>query len=452
MATFRMVAPDGSRHEVDSRQSDVIAMHKAGWRRLRTTQLVAPDGTEHEIDIDEKDVSAMRRAGWRTPEPTALRMLPKAGAFVGGLVGGTAGAPTGPGALLSGAGGAALGAAGGEAMRQHIGRAMGVEVPDSPMEAATAMAREGLMGGVEQVGGNVLGAGAKLGGRVAMQAALKATPEVARTALRPVVFATRGWPKPAVIATRGGLKLVEKNIAELGARTRTIVAQNRTRFVADDILDPAERVLRQKLKDDLTPQAFADRRIFSRLSQGFLRRNKGRMRAVDVQKFKQDADLIAKPIWEKLARNELLSPLEWAKLRWYQAMANSAREVLENTTPDAIVAGRKLSLREANRETAEMIALKDQMGPHRRQPGALARIAGHTVGPATGGTVGYFTSGHDPKAALLGMAAGAGAASPAGLSMLAHFLNSPAVAATLAQAPRATGASFTRPYEPEVRP
>lgn len=441
MAIFRMVAPDGSRHEVDSRQSDVIAMRKAGWRRLRTTQLVAPDGTEHEIDIDEKDVSAMRKAGWRTPEPTALRMLPKAGSFVGGLVGGTAGAPTGPGALLSGAGGAALGAAGGEAMRQHIGRAMGVEVPDSPMEAATAMAREGLMGGVEQVGGNVLGAGAKLGGRVAMQAALNATPEVARTALR-----------SGVIATRGGLERVEANIADLAERTMRIVAMNRTPFVADDILDPAERVLRQKLKDDLTPQAFADRRIFSRLSQGFLRRNKGRMRAVDVQKFKKKADLIAKPIWEKLARNELLSPLEWAKLRWYQAMANSAREVLENTTPDAIVAGRKLSLREANRETAEMIALKDQMGPHRRQPGALARIAGHTVGPATGGTVGYFTSGHDPKAALLGMAAGAGAASPAGLSMLAQFLNSPAVAATLAQAPRATGALFTRPYEPEVRP
>ena len=441
MAIFRMVAPDGSRHEVDSRQSDVIAMHKAGWRRLRTTQLVAPDGTEHEIDIDEKDVSAMRKAGWRTPEPTALRMLPKAGAFVGGLVGGTAGAPTGPGALLSGAGGAALGAAGGEAMRQHVGRAMGVEVPDSPMEAATAMAREGLMGGVEQVGGNVLGAGAKLGGRVAMQAALNATPEVARTALR-----------SGVIATRGGLKLVEKNIAELGARTRTIVAQNRTRFVADDILDPTERALAQSLKENRTPESMVDARVFQRLGRQFMRRNQRPMTALEVQRFKQDADRIARPIWEKQARGELLSPVEGAKLRWYQAMAKTSREALERTTPDAVVAGRKLSLREANRETAEMIALKEQMGPYRRQPGALARIAGHTVGPATGGTVGYFTSGHDPKAALLGMAAGAGAASPAGLSMLAQFLNSPAVAATLAQAPRATGALFTRPYEPEVRP
>lgn len=399
---------------------------------MKKVWLRDPDGELAEFDPREYDVPRMLADGFtraKAPEPGALRMLPAAGSLVGGI----AGAPAGPVGMV---GGAALGAAGGEAFRQHIGRAMGYEnVPDTPQEAIASMGGEAAWGAGSQVAGMGLAKGASAVARPLMQAAMRSTPEVAQTALR-----------QGVIATRGGLKRVEQNLADLGARAASMVRQNRTRFEPDVFLAGAERKLAKELAQNRTPGAFDDSRVFQRLSSHFLSRNRRPLSAPALHRLKQMSDDIAKPLWDKAARGEPLTGNEAAKARWYKAVADHARTELERTTPKAVINGKAMTMREANAETAETIRLKEAIGPTRKAPGMAARIAGHTAGPAAGGTIGFMASGHDPTMTLLGAAAGAGATSPAALSALANALNSPAARDLLLRSPQALRALGTPPY------
>lgn len=400
---------------------------------MKKLWLRSPDGEVREVDPKEYDVPAMLKDGFtRTgrPEPGMLKALPGIGGAVGGFMGGTAGAAAGGvGAVPGAIGGAALGGAGGEAMRQHIGRAMGVEQPDTPQAALAAMAGEGAWQGGMQATGVGLAKGASAVAKPLMQAAMRSTPEVAKTALR-----------TGVTATRKGLTKAGDVLKQHGARTASMVRQNVTRFDPQAFLAGAEQSLATNLAANRTPASFVDAKTFQRLSSHFLRRNQGQMDAQALQKLKQMADQIAGPLWKKQARGEALTGVESAKARWYKAVADHAREQLEQTTPDIIEAGKRMSLREANALTGEVIEMRGHLGKQvRTAPGLGARIAGHTAGPAIGGGVGYLATGHDPMGAVGGALVGAGATSPAVLSMLAQLLNSPAAASALQQVPRGIG-------------
>lgn len=399
----------------------------------------SPDGETREVDPKEYDVPAMLKAGFEVttrPEPAALHYLPAVGGIVGGIVGGGAGAAAGGiGAFPGAVGGAALGGAGGEAMRQNIGRMMGVAAPETPQEALGAIGQEGAWQGVNEATGIGLAKGAGMVAKPLMQAALKATPEVAQTALR-----------EGVLATRGGLKAVEQKLGQLGERTKMMIRQNRASFDPATFLAGAEQSLAKTLRENATPDAVMDFNTFKRMSSRFLQVNQRPLSALALQKLKQDADNIAKPLWNTIAKGEPLSPVKMAKARWYKAVADHARRELENTTPNALLAGRNTSLREANKETSEVIGLKDALGKRvRRGTGIGARLAGHSVGATVGGTAGYFASGHNPLGAGTGALLGLGATSPEALSLLARTLDGGFVPDVLArQAPRAV-TSFGTP-------
>ncbi len=82
------------------------------------------------------------------------------GALVGGTVGAAVGAAGGP---VGAAAGAGLGAAGGEAVEQLGRRALGMEVPETSLEAARDIAVEGGLGLIGEAGGRIaIGGAAKV--------------------------------------------------------------------------------------------------------------------------------------------------------------------------------------------------------------------------------------------------------------------------------------------------
>jgi hypothetical protein len=85
----------------------------------------------------------------RTWVDTAVDLIPAAAATVGGVLGGASGLPAfgigaAPGAVI----GASTLAAGGESLRQLLNRYRGVDAPATAADAATQIAKEGVMGAV----------------------------------------------------------------------------------------------------------------------------------------------------------------------------------------------------------------------------------------------------------------------------------------------------------------
>lgn len=89
-----------------------------------------------------------------------LNVLPTAGAFGGGVLGGTAGAAAGPaGALAAGAGGAALGGATGEGLKK-LGEHYILGQEQAPGDYVSAEGKGLLHGAEQEMGGQVLSKGA----------------------------------------------------------------------------------------------------------------------------------------------------------------------------------------------------------------------------------------------------------------------------------------------------
>lgn len=128
-------------------------------------EIVFPEGTS-DADIEEAlgagpPTMLGRVAKFLTPQvdpEVGIAALPAAGGALGSVLGGAGGTAFGfgiggvPGAI----GGAALGTAGGEALRQLIQRARGNQpVPATPLEAATEIGKEGLIGAATEGAGAV---------------------------------------------------------------------------------------------------------------------------------------------------------------------------------------------------------------------------------------------------------------------------------------------------------
>lgn len=387
-------------------------------------------------------------------EPALVSMLPTAGGIVGGLAGGGAGAAAGgfP-ALAAGPAGAALGGAGGEAVRELIDRALGIQnVPQTPQEAAGRLLGAGTGQGLVQATGEAVGPALARTGTALMGAALKVAPEAAQTAVR-----------EGITATAAGARKLMARLGDYGGRVAAMIRQNPQTFDPTDILNGGGRALVDQVVNDQTGGAPAKWAAFRQLAQDFVARHtdaNGAIRpltAPQLQAFKQQAQDVAGPIFRKMAAGEPLTPLEAANASWHKAMGDYAQQVLENTTPDMIDprTGKALSLADANRETGNLIKLKDAILPAAKDVGTSARVAGRVFPAAAGATVGAVLPGNRYENAALGAGFGlagpaalAAATSPQALSSLSLMLANPVLANVLAQIPRAAGAGLTLAQAP----
>ena len=123
--------------------------------RMLAEKIVQKYPQYSDVTFDEPK-GFLRRTAERVVDSPALPIA-------GGVIGGLAALPSGPGAV----GGAALGGAAGEAYRQIGARALGMDAPDTSMEAAKKIGIEGATQGVaEATGSYVLGPIARGAGRL----------------------------------------------------------------------------------------------------------------------------------------------------------------------------------------------------------------------------------------------------------------------------------------------
>lgn len=162
-------------------------VHPSGERRhVHPDDRAFADSTGWVVEAPDTNPAASRAPSLPTGEQIAeqqvavrrgspLSGLPAAGATLGGLAGGGGGTVFGlgfggvPGAI----GGATIGAAGGEAVRQLGERALGLEGPETPFDAARRIAIEGAIGGSTEAAGAGAAGALKFAGKGLSRIALK---------------------------------------------------------------------------------------------------------------------------------------------------------------------------------------------------------------------------------------------------------------------------------------
>lgn len=178
----------------------------------------------------------------------AVGYLPAIGGAVGGMVGGAGGTVAGmgvggvPGAIA----GAGIGAAGGEAAKQLINRATGQAAPATPLDAATAIGKEGAIQAGSQAIGSGAGALMEAYGPMLMQKALKPTVAVLKE------YGTTGERmantllKEGVNVTKGGFEklqnLLQANQADISAAVQSATGSISKKDVAMRTLSTAKKL------------------------------------------------------------------------------------------------------------------------------------------------------------------------------------------------------------------
>lgn len=331
------------------------------------------------------------------------------GATIGGFAGGLAGKPFG-GPLGSIPAAGALGSAG-EAIEQVV--------RGEPLEPSQIAQAGGEQAAYEAAGG-MLAKGVKLGGRFAMQAALRATPEVAQVAVR-----------EGITATKAGVNKLLLKLGQSGKATETLVSQAGRSGARYQPADIATSVY-QELAPTIQKQAIygEDLKALGSLSRRFLRDNRGLMTPQKLHAIKQSSDQAAKAIYQRIERGGAASGTDLLEARWHKATADKARALL-----DAIP-----GYTQSNARTQELIAVKQAVFPEVKKGAGLVRRLAARAAP--GATVGAFY-GSNPQErfvhGLEGAALSVGLTSPQAMSMIALMLSNPALAALLGQTPRAAG-------------
>jgi len=370
----------------------------------------------------------------------AYSRKPRIGAAIGGTVGGLAGLVGGPLGSVAGAG---VGGVAGEAIQQGLENApLGVSGPlGAAISGLMAGSDPGQIGlqGAEQAAlgaaGGVLGQGVKLAGRPLMQAALRATPEVAQTAI-----------KAGVTATKEGAKKILDRIGQAGQVALGITRQATAQGIKYDQLAIAKSIFSEMAAPMRgLPGDAARRQHLKRLSLQFLGENARQpMTPVQLHLAKQRADDLADPLYKVLKAGGKLTNREDLALTWYKKFADQARELLSPIPGYADV----------NAVTSNLIGVKDALAKPARvgisfAQRALERGTIPTIGGAVGGAVGASRGETTEERALyggLGAGLGAGLATPQALSWLALQTQNPAVAQIIANLFRG-GRLATQPTE-----
>lgn len=206
--------------------------------------------------------------------------------IAGGVVGGIVGIPLGPGAI----GAAAIGGAGGEAWRQNAARALGMDAPDTSLEAAKEIGIEGLIQGAGQAFG--MGAGKTAG--LAMKAPI-------------VKGAVEGVKKTAGDVFQILTKMHPKDAATLFKNPKAILpgqwpkAQKAWREAAEEIGIPIDDVspeMIKVLKGDAQKTVFE---TYERMAAGEA------VSAAEAQTAKQAIDVALMPAAKTVRKNPLVA-------------------------------------------------------------------------------------------------------------------------------------------------
>lgn len=163
--------------------------------------------------------------------------LPVAGSIIGGIVGGGATIPTGPGAIAGAGVGATVGAGIGEAGRQAVGRMLGQRQGETIGQELGGIAKEGAISGVgEVVGGQLVARPLAFAGRKLLAPFTSLfDSEIASLAARKGVK----LPVSAMTeqnAVRIGETVASKGLAGAGVETIVNEANSKVLTIADDIV------------------------------------------------------------------------------------------------------------------------------------------------------------------------------------------------------------------------
>jgi hypothetical protein len=358
----------------------------------------------------------------------AAPLIPEAAAFGGGIAG-----P--PGALIGGAippiVGAASGAAGLEAYRQLIANAMGQEFPQSSGEAAKSIGLSGVVGGAQELGGQLLSGASKLIGRNAYQLFKKLRPEDASVAIR-----------EGIGLTKGGVQKAEDLLMKTTQAERQLAIQARNVPISpNDIADEALRNTTGRLQgaDQGTLDALAKKH------NAFLKKRGTNMtpsQALDARQFNDRAvtNLRAQRLEGKIPNptpNEI----------WREELSNAARRKLRDavpavTDPEAFrrITGSAL----LPSEIVPLTSAVKQIVNKAPSVGGIIFRRGGAAALGAGAGAAISPEGEHLKGALEGgLVGGLGsiAATPQMVSRAALLASSPATAAFLSNLPRLVGAS-----------
>lgn len=317
--------------------------------------------------------------------------------------------------------------------------------------------KQAILHGVGTVAGKAVGGT----GKILVAGALRATPEVAQTAIREGVrVGQKGLDKVMARLGVGGDQItkIAEDAARRGFRYNPAdLAREAWEEVAPTIPnnpegDAAERMLMKKTKDFLDQHtslpSVARSPTYSlgtRDNQLFLQPDPlGKIRGdnagfkvtpggltektpVDLLDMKRQADDIAKPIYERMKRKEVISARTLVRYRWAKALSDASRRRLNAIDFDPVTM--RSPMMAANEYEGQLIdlknAIRDQAGKSTFFQRFSERTAPGLLGAAIGGAV--TPGGLRPRAigAVVGMGAGAALGAPSLVSGTGLALNNP---------------------------
>ena len=359
-------------------------------------------------------------ASAKTPVKAHARK-PRIGAGIGGTVGGLAGLAAGPFAPVVSPLAAGVGGSAGEAIQQAF-EGQGLD----PRQIGFQGAEQGAL----QAVGGVAGKGISLLGKPIMQAALRATPEVAQTAIR-----------AGITATKEGANKIRQEIGKAGQAAMGIARQATGQGIQYDQNAIAKEIFKEMSGPLRGLPGDKERRTELKiLTRQFLSERNKPVTPIQLHLSKQRADELASKLHETIARGGKLTAREDLALVWYKNYADRARQLLEP------IPGYK----SANDATRELIEVNKALSPSARKgvsfgQRALERGTLPTAGAIAGGTRGESGQERAINAAL-GAGLGAGIGTPQALSWLALQAQNPAIAQLIALMARG-GRLATQPTE-----
>jgi hypothetical protein len=256
--------------------------------------------------------------------------LPAVGGLVGGGLATAYGLGTGGLGAVAIPGAAALGGEAGEAWRQNARRMIGAYAPETSADAAQQIGEQGAVQAAAEVGGRAIAAGARAVGRGMVE-----------NAVRPPIGLQREFPDvidtivkeqlPVGAGMFGGKKGSERaaiRLAEESKVVKDLLAKSTaggTSFSTSKLAEPV-----MKLIDDIAeqPLAKADMARLEGMLDEFVNK-KGPLSPLDVQKIKQAAQSIAKPIYKAVAAGNAVTADQALAARFNSAIASGAKEAME---------------------------------------------------------------------------------------------------------------------------
>lgn len=408
------------------------------------TTAAAPDTTRSGETVKDAEFQKGPTLGQRIIRGKAL---PIGGGIAGAMAGATLspqtaalGAPLGPAGIAIGAAippvvGAFVGGAGLEGYRQSIAGLMGEKSPETSLEAIKGLGGAGVEQALNEVTGRLFLGTAKKVARPFMEAAIKATPQIAQVAIREGIGAS----------ARGMVKL--NKLWEKVTNAERTLARNATkaavRLPGYTIADAAYKEVRRIMSE--APQSEINKLI--RLHNEFVQQYGSNIRPTTALRIRKYHDGQATNLYALRDQGKGLAARTKASIEelWHKAIGQQTREVLQSRVPEIADPVYYRALTGNGTLPSEIVPLKSLMDQTMaRTPSFGRKLAERSAASAAGATAGFALSPDNRmQGAGLGAAAGlaAGSAarsavSPRTLSNVALAPGNPLLAQLLLNLPR----------------